>query len=130
MFIVFFFCHPPYHHSHDNAQKPTSTNNNNKKTGQPHQHSALSVSTRKYCSTMSSYRNLILIALVCAGAIPAVFSNSDGAPETACEDMTPQHGVPPQQSGLPYKLTVSSKQLDSAKSQPINLKLQGNGAGM
>lgn len=76
---------------------------------------------------MSGYRNLIVIALVCA--VPAVYTYSDGAPEGACEDMTPQHGVDPQPSDAPYKLSLSSKQLDSAKSQQVHVKVQGNGVG-
>lgn len=76
---------------------------------------------------MFSYRNLIVIALVCA--VPAVYTYSDGAPEGACEDMTPQHGVDPQASDAPYKIFLSSTQLDSTKNQQVHVKVQGNNAG-
>lgn len=76
---------------------------------------------------MSSSRNLMFIALVCV--IPAVYTYSDGAPEGACDNMIPQHGIEPQASAAPYKIFLSSKQLDSTKNQQVNIKIQGNGAG-
>lgn len=73
------------------------------------------------------YSTIVTVALVCI--IPSVYSYSAGAPETACVDMTPQHHTDPQPSEPPYKLILSNDKLRADKSESVDLKIQGNGAG-
>lgn len=69
-------------------------------------------------------RVFILIACV---ALPTAWGYSDGAPNSACGDMTPQHGVNPQQSPAPYKLLLSTDTVRAGGE--VELELKGNGKG-
>lgn len=64
----------------------------------------------------------VLIALA-AFAAPA-WGNANGAPNVACENMIPQHGVEPQASIAPYKIIVSKNEVKSSES--ITVTIQGN----
>lgn len=70
---------------------------------------------------------MFVIALVCT--TPSVYSFSAGAPESACDDMIPQHHVDPQVSEAPYKLHLSTNQLRANENGSVNIKIQGNEAG-
>lgn len=66
----------------------------------------------------------LLIALA-AFAAPAL-GNANGAPNVACDDMIPQHGVNPQSSIAPYKIIVSKN--EGKSSDVIVVTIQGNTA--
>lgn len=64
------------------------------------------------------------VTTLCLIALPVVFSYSSGAPEGACQSMTPQHGVPPQSSPVPYTLALSSKAIRAG--EQVQLEIKGN----
>lgn len=68
----------------------------------------------------------IFIFVACV-ALPSAWCYSAGAPNTACGDMTPQHGVDPQQSAAPYKLLLSTNSVRSGGD--VELELKGNTEG-
>lgn len=62
----------------------------------------------------------VLIALA-ALAAPSL-GNLNGAPNAACVDMIPQHGVSPQSSVAPYKIFVSKSDVKSSESIVVTIK--------
>lgn len=62
----------------------------------------------------------VLLALA-ALAAPAL-GNANGAPNVACKDMIPQHGVSPQSSIAPYKIVVSKSETKSSESIVVTIK--------
>lgn len=68
----------------------------------------------------------VFIFVACI-AVPSAWAYSAGAPPTACDDMTPQHGVDPQKSAAPYKLELSTNRIRS--NGEIELELRGKGKG-
>lgn len=62
----------------------------------------------------------LLIALT-AFAAPA-WGNAKGAPNVACIDMVPQHGVSAQSSVAPYKVLVSKNEAKSSDSIVVTIK--------
>ena len=49
---------------------------------------------------------LQLVTLVIVSG--CLHANPSGAPQPACDDMTPQHGVDAQNTPAPYELTVTA----------------------
>lgn len=48
-----------------------------------------------------------LTALILFAVISCTWAYSGGAPESTCDDMKPKHPKDPQESELPYKVTVN-----------------------
>ncbi|XP_065331692.1 defense protein l(2)34Fc-like [Cloeon dipterum] len=53
---------------------------------------------------------MLMLAFVCALLCQGVLSFPTGAPEVACQDMTPQHGVEPQPEPSPYWAEITKKE--------------------
>lgn len=71
---------------------------------------------------MSIMKSVVVFLSVCIGAALAY---SPGAPVAACPNLTPQHGVDPQQSSPPYSLSVSSLLVRAGDT--VNVTLKGDG---
>ncbi|XP_055599319.1 putative defense protein Hdd11 [Uranotaenia lowii] len=66
----------------------------------------------------------VLLALaMCVGP---VLSFSAGAPDTACDDMVPQHHTDPQKTPAPYQILLSKKGIKSGEG--VTVTVQGNSA--
>lgn len=68
----------------------------------------------------------LFVTLAAIAVIPAVLSYSAGAPQDACENMTPQHHVEPQRSAPPYVLEVSKDTIRAGDTVELTLRGQKN----
>lgn len=63
----------------------------------------------------TSSARLAFAVIVClAVCVPVAWTFSSGAPDGACNDMVPQHLVPPQKSAAPYNIIVKKKEGSSS----------------
>ncbi|XP_037039998.1 putative defense protein Hdd11-like [Bradysia coprophila] len=63
------------------------------------------------------------VILICLMAVVATNAYSSGAPDDACFDMVPQHGVNPQSTVAPYRVFLSQSQIRSGGK--VDITIQG-----
>lgn len=62
------------------------------------------------------------VILICLMAVVATNAYSSGAPDDACFDMVPQHGVGPQSSAAPYQVSLSRNQIRSGDKIDVTIR--------
>lgn len=69
-----------------------------------------------------NFRMNAKVFLVCLMAVATTNAYSNGAPDMACFDMIPQHGVDPQSSKAPYQVQLARNQIRSGGQIDITIR--------
>jgi hypothetical protein len=62
------------------------------------------------------------VIFLCLMAVVATNAYSTGAPEEACADMKPQHGVDPQPSTAPYQVSLSKNRIRAGDRVDVTIR--------